>query len=62
DIRAGYGTRLQRDISQDTSQKYLDILGIPKALLPIGGQDALITHWFQIFKTANIDIASSVYV
>ncbi|CAG8507756.1 7019_t:CDS:1, partial [Cetraspora pellucida] len=61
-LGAGYGTRLQRNIMQDTSQKYSNLLGIPKALLPIGGQDALITHWLQIFKTANIDIVSSVYV
>ncbi|RIB01502.1 nucleotide-diphospho-sugar transferase [Gigaspora rosea] len=61
-LGAGYGTRLQRDILQDTSQKYSHLLGIPKALLPVGGQDALITHWLQIFKTANIDVASSVYV
>ncbi|CAG8450698.1 17145_t:CDS:2 [Gigaspora rosea] len=35
-LGAGYGTQLQRDILQDTSQKYSHLLGSPKALLPVG--------------------------
>ncbi|CAG8480383.1 10105_t:CDS:1 [Acaulospora morrowiae] len=59
---AGYGTRLQRDILQDDSGKYNHLLGVPKALLPVGGKDALITHWLQILRKARIKVDTSVYV
>ncbi|CAO3631606.1 unnamed protein product [Cunninghamella echinulata] len=42
-LGAGYGTRLQRNLKQ--SADYRHLLGIPKALLPLGDQNALITHW-----------------
>ncbi|CAG8505883.1 4435_t:CDS:1 [Diversispora eburnea] len=65
-LGAGYGTRLQHDIKQEPCQKYIHLLGLPKALLPIGDKDALITHWLQIFKNSELNsknsINSSVYV
>lgn len=45
---AGYGTRLQRDLVQ-ASPQYDHLIGVPKALLPLGGRDALITHWLELF-------------
>ena len=35
-LAAGYGTRLARDIQNDTSGNYTNLKGLPKALLPIG--------------------------
>lgn len=61
-LAAGYGTRLQRDLLNDTSKKYSHLLGVPKALLPLGGKDALITHWLNILIESNIDITSSLYI
>ncbi len=61
-LGAGYGTRLQRDILNDTSQKYSNLLGIPKALLPLGGKDALITHWLDTLIESNIDITTTLYI
>ncbi|GBC02042.1 hypothetical protein RclHR1_04420012 [Rhizophagus clarus] len=61
-LGAGYGTRLQRDLLNDTSKKYSHLLGVPKALLPLGGKDALITHWLDTLIESNIDITSSLYI
>lgn len=58
---AGYGTRLQRDLLADTSGKYSHLVGLPKALLPLGMQDALITHWVQLLAKNDVP-ASSVHV
>ena len=52
-LGAGYGTRLQRDLNASTDYKHL--LGVPKALLPLGGRDALITHWLELFRSHNIN-------
>lgn len=35
-LAAGYGTRLARDIENDASGRYANLLGVPKPLLPIG--------------------------
>lgn len=51
-LGAGYGTRLQRDLK--ASSEYSHLLGVPKALLPLGNKDALITHWVELFKSHNI--------
>ncbi|KAI9315084.1 nucleotide-diphospho-sugar transferase [Dichotomocladium elegans] len=53
-LGAGYGTRLQRDL--ETSPEHHHLLGIPKALLPLGGRDALITHWLELFRKHGIDV------
>ncbi|RIA95983.1 nucleotide-diphospho-sugar transferase [Glomus cerebriforme] len=61
-LGAGYGTRLQRDLLNDTTNKYSHLLGVPKALLPLGGKDALITLWLDALIESNIDITTSVYI
>lgn len=58
---AGYGTRLQRDLVADKSGKYRHLVGLPKALLPLGSQDALITHWVHLLAKNGIP-PSSVHV
>lgn len=53
---AGYGTRLEKDIlncSEEDNSK--ELLGLPKALLPIDGK-ALITHWIDVLdETKAVD-------
>ncbi|KAF7724833.1 hypothetical protein EC973_000718 [Apophysomyces ossiformis] len=51
-LGAGYGTRLQRDLA--ASHEHNHLLGIPKALLPLGNRDALITHWLETFEGNGI--------
>ncbi|KAG0748093.1 hypothetical protein G6F62_004258 [Rhizopus arrhizus] len=58
-LGAGYGTRLQKDLANST--EYSHLLGIPKALLPLGNKDALITHWVELFQNHGITPAS-IYV
>ncbi len=41
-LAAGYGTRLERDLKDETAHRHL--IGVPKPLLPIGGVP-LITRW-----------------
>jgi len=48
-LAAGYGTRLGRDIDADTTGNYAHLKGLPKALLPIGGEP-LLNHWINQFK------------
>lgn len=58
-LAAGYGTRLQRDIDNDTTGNFKQLEGIAKPLLPVG-PCALISHWLQaLTKTASVD---TVYV
>lgn len=47
-LAAGYGTRLEHDLRNDSSGQYIHLEGIPKPLLPVGGF-ALITHWIRAF-------------
>ncbi|KAJ2956253.1 hypothetical protein NQZ79_g7874 [Umbelopsis isabellina] len=58
---AGYGTRLQKDLLNDKTGKYSHLIGLPKALLPLGSQDALITHWVHLLAKNGIP-SSSVHV
>lgn len=58
-LAAGYGTRLQRDIENDTTGNFKHLGGIAKPLLPVG-PCALISHWVQaLTKTRCVD---TVYV
>ena len=59
-LAAGYGTRLERDIKADTSGKYTDLVGVPKALVPVVGRP-LVEYWVEIFKGLG-DIIQTVYV
>ena len=45
-LAAGYGTRLQRDIENDPKQEYRHLLGVPKPLVPVGGE-CLVTRWMK---------------
>ncbi|KAI9030021.1 nucleotide-diphospho-sugar transferase [Phycomyces nitens] len=56
---AGYGTRLQRDLKASPLHHHL--LGVPKALLPLGQEDALITYWLDLFKANGIP-ASDIHL
>jgi glucose-1-phosphate thymidylyltransferase len=47
-LAAGYGTRLQKDIS--TSPEYKHLSHLPKALLPLHGKP-LLSHWINTFNT-----------
>ncbi|CAB1346711.1 unnamed protein product [Coregonus sp. 'balchen'] len=51
-LAAGYGTRLQRDIDNDTSGRFKHLAGIAKPLLPVG-HCALISHWVQALSTTG---------
>lgn len=59
-LGAGYGTRLQRDLK--ASIEYKQLLGIPKALLPLGNKDALITHWVELFENYGITAKNDIFV
>lgn len=46
-LAAGYGSRLERDIREDSSGKFSHLVGVPKPLLPLCGKP-LISHWFDL--------------
>lgn len=46
-LAAGYGTRLEKDIKNDPKQRYKHLLGVPKPLVPVGGE-SLISRWMSI--------------
>ncbi|KAJ3412041.1 hypothetical protein HDV05_001371 [Chytridiales sp. JEL 0842] len=51
-LAAGYGTRFQRDIENDTTNSYAHLRGVPKALLPLNGIP-LISHWLSILDNSK---------
>ncbi|XP_036401894.1 mannose-1-phosphate guanyltransferase [Megalops cyprinoides] len=51
-LAAGYGTRLQRDIENDTTGRFRHLVGTPKPLLPVG-HCALISHWVQALNSTG---------
>ena len=57
-LAAGYGTRLSKGISEDTTGKYAALKGLPKALVPVNGVP-LIDHWLQEFRK-NTDLIGPV--
>ncbi|KAI9245507.1 nucleotide-diphospho-sugar transferase [Helicostylum pulchrum] len=59
-LGAGYGTRLQRDLK--ASEEYNHLLGVPKALLPLGNRDALITHWVELFEAHGVTAENDIFV
>ncbi|XP_064120572.1 uncharacterized protein LOC135225197 isoform X3 [Macrobrachium nipponense] len=48
-LAAGYGTRFECDLKNDSTGCYTHLMGVPKPLLPIG-QKPLISHWMEIFE------------
>jgi len=59
-LAAGYGTRLEREINQDTSGKFFHLKGVPKPLLPVGGKP-LIDYWIDDLKKCS-DLVNNIYV
>ncbi|KAM4731401.1 uncharacterized protein FYW61_009454 [Anableps anableps] len=54
-LAAGYGTRLQRDVSSDRSGRFAHLVGVPKPLLPVG-QCPLITRWIRaLSRSGTVD-------
>jgi NDP-sugar pyrophosphorylase family protein len=45
-LAAGYGSRLERDIVNDTTGSFSHLIGVPKPLLPLAGKP-LISYWFD---------------
>lgn len=61
-LAAGYGTRLQKDIENDLKQEYKHLLGVPKPLVPVGGE-CLISRWMTNILAVQTDCEiSKVYV
>ncbi|XP_078408017.1 uncharacterized protein LOC144686557 isoform X1 [Cetorhinus maximus] len=58
-LAAGYGTRFNRDLQNDTSGDFKHLCGIPKPLLPVGNK-ALISHWMAAME--KINSIDAVYV
>ena len=58
-LAAGYGTRLQRDVSADRSGRFDHLVGSAKPLLPVG-RCALISHWVRALTSSGA--VDSVYV
>ena len=59
---AGYGTRLQRDLKQEgPPHHHQHLIGIPKALLPLGGKP-LLTHWIDALQSSNVDTVKNTYL
>ncbi|XP_076812554.1 uncharacterized protein LOC143459338 [Clavelina lepadiformis] len=51
-LAGGFGTRLARDIRNDASGKYKELLHLPKSLLPIGPKP-LLSHWMKLFQESD---------
>ena len=61
-LAGGYGTRLQKDLLEnDPNQDYHHLLGMPKALLPVGSLP-LISHWMKSLQECEADIDDIVVV
>ena len=61
-LAAGYGTRLQKDVENDLKQEYKHLLGVPKPLVPVGGE-CLISRWMTNISASQTDCEiGKVYV
>ncbi|XP_061142191.1 uncharacterized protein zgc:136439 [Syngnathus typhle] len=58
-LAAGYGTRLQRDVSADRSGRFAHLIGVAKPLLPVGDR-ALLSHWIGALSAS--DGPDAIYV
>ncbi|KAJ3206442.1 hypothetical protein HDU82_004515 [Entophlyctis luteolus] len=59
-LAGGYGSRLQRDIDNDTSGRYSHLKGVSKALLPLRGTP-LISHWITLLNAWNVEEKSDAF-
>ncbi|ORX90211.1 nucleotide-diphospho-sugar transferase [Basidiobolus meristosporus CBS 931.73] len=57
-LSAGYGTRLQNDLKNEPSGEYSHLIGLPKALVPLGSYDALLTHWWRLLQKYETQLNS----
>jgi NDP-sugar pyrophosphorylase family protein len=53
-LAAGYGTRLDRDVREDSSGAHVNLIGLSKALVPIGGTTVL-QHWLRQLRECSVD-------
>ena len=51
---AGYGTRLAKDLSEESNKEFSHLKGIPKPLLPVAGKP-LVTHGIQILDKIKVE-------
>ncbi|KAM4608462.1 glucose-1-phosphate adenylyltransferase [Polymixia lowei] len=51
-LAAGYGTRLQRDVDNDTTGLFKHLSGVSKPLLPVG-PCALMSHWVHALTVSG---------
>ncbi|XP_038155393.1 glucose-1-phosphate thymidylyltransferase [Cyprinodon tularosa] len=58
-LAAGFGTRLQRDVSSDASGRFGHLIGVPKPLLPVA-QCPLISYWIRALRRSGT--ADGIYV
>ena len=61
-LAAGYNTRFEQDIARE--EKYASLRGIPKALLPVGGEPLLqrVLGYFQDLSLVPYLITNEVYL
>jgi hypothetical protein len=59
-LAAGYGTRLEREIKNDQSGAFLDLVGVSKALVPVGESD-VVTIWLNQFLKADIKFGNKFF-
>lgn len=53
-LAAGYGTRLDRDVRDDASGAHSSLIGLSKALVPVGGTTVL-GHWLRQLAECGVD-------
>jgi choline kinase len=53
-LAAGYGTRLDRDVREDASGAHTSLIGLSKALVPVGGTTVL-GHWLRQLAECDVD-------
>ncbi|XP_039271048.2 uncharacterized protein LOC120345593 [Styela clava] len=57
---AGHGAKLEEDIKNDTTGKYSNLIGIPKALLPGVDGKLIMDYWWKVVNVRQI--FSEVYL
>lgn len=61
-LAAGYGTRLEQGIRDDTTGKFSHLIGVPKPLVPLGSKP-LIDYWLDdVVNSGSFSGPSDVYV
>ena len=55
----GFGTRLTKDILASGSQEFDNLLNLPKALVPVGKHDSLLSFWMQFLGQREVYIITN---